>query len=153
MTTGRLLRIGSSFVGLLAGNLALLVVSLGFWVRGRIDLPPNHGPYFGSDLVNMLSIIAVFAVFSVFGWVLIGIPAVLFLSSKRICSLPWAALVPCGAVLGPVSLTLIFLVMDGRYLSLREVIDDNLFFYPFAAVVSGVAFWVHCLLIRRHSAL
>jgi hypothetical protein len=148
MNAGPLRRIGYSFVGLLAGNLVLLVVWLGFFVRGRMALPPNRGPLLGSDLLNMLSIMAIYAIFSIFGWVLIGIPAVLMLSSRRITALPWTALVPCGAALGPVSLALIFLF--GSHFSPRVFTEGGMFFL-FAGVVSGVDFWLHCLLIRRRA--
>jgi hypothetical protein len=148
MNVGALRRIGYSFVGLLAGNLVLLVVWLGFFLRNRIALPPNHGPNLSSDLMDMLGIMAIYAVFSIFGWVLIGIPAVLLLSSRRIAALPWTALVLCGAVLGPVSLTLIFLF--GGHFSPRIFTEGGPYFL-FAGVVSGVAFWVHCLLVRHRA--
>jgi hypothetical protein len=146
---GPLLRIGSSFVGLLAGNLALLVVSLGFWVRTRIALPPNRGPALGADIENALSMMLIYAIFSVFGWVLIGIPAVLAIPSRTILRLSWWVLVPTGVVLGPASLLLIFSLMGD--LSRPRIFTEGRLFFLFAGVVSGVAFWVHCLLVRRQS--
>jgi hypothetical protein len=151
MSLGPSRRIGYSFLGFLAGDLAFMpcFVTL-FQIQGFVH--PRAGLSLGlyqqvltAFEVWPLASICVFA-----GWVVVGIPAVLFISPRTICLEPWWTLIPLGTAMGPLAIFLWVVLV-----SLPEVPDLSLTLYGpaylLAGLISGIAFFVHCFLIKRHT--
>ncbi len=103
---------------------------------------PNNG-----QLSRTWEIFVMYAVFSFVGWICVGIPAVLALPVERVARCPWAIWVLIGAVLGPLALLLILLILGRGKLSLEHTGG----LWPFAILVSTVAFVVYAALVRRRA--
>ena len=132
-------KIGYSFVGLLAGDGALLACIT--WSTRDLE----HNPW------QLLKIFCLYAIFTVLGWIVVGVPAVLLMDIAFIRRIHWPLVLLIGAVLGPLALFLIFLVLDilnGQF-SLAGYWDDAALSCALAMVVSLVAFAVYCIFMRR----
>ena len=89
-----------------------------------------------------------YCAFSVFGWMLVGIPAVLALPPKVIVNWPWVVLICVGAAFGALALLLILLILGAGRLRLEHTGS----LWPFAILVSTVSFVVYtALLLRRRT--
>ena len=142
-------KIGYSFVGLLAGNAAsftelLLIASLQtFSAFSFLErywyLPGREG----------LALTVVFAIYSVMSWAVVGIPAVLFLHARHIVRLPWFLSFAIGALLGEISLLAICLLLDRGTVEAADLIMFMRGFGPSAAIISGTAFIVYSVLVKR----
>ena len=131
-------KIGYSFVGLLAGDAALFAY---FFLGIR---PWEHGGW------GALGFFPVYAFFSLLGWIVVGIPAVLFISMEFIAELSWLPLVLIGAALGVFAQFLIFLLLGSRgNLNLPGHWNEVAWYFMKAVIVSTAAFAVYCALIRR----
>jgi hypothetical protein len=152
MNAGPLRRVGYSFVGLLAGDIALLFLLVAHFVSQAL-VHPTHDPMFGAyqQASSAVEIWPFASVLVIAGWVVVGIPAVLFISSRTIRQEPWWTLLPLCAAMGPFAILFTDVLM-----SPPEVPDFDLTFYGpiclLAGFVSGIAFFVHCSLIKHHAA-
>lgn len=144
MNGGPLRRLGYSFVGLLAGNVALFIFAFLYALRGGRLLDGRLRFHFWPQ-VEAFSIVTMF---SIVGWLIIGVPAVLALSSELTVDLPQFALLPLGALLGPLALFSIFFLL-GRGRITAGIFSGLGTFWLYSAIVSVVAFEVHCLLLRK----
>lgn len=138
------LRVGYSFIGLLAGNGALLLLLLlnafRLWLHGQMKMQ------FLAALGDFIPI----AIVSIVGWLAIGIPAVLILSPQRALQSPLWLLLTVGALLGPVALFVIFLLLS-RGLAAAETFTNTRLLWACASLISTVAFAVHCALLRQYT--
>ena len=136
------LRVGYSYLGLLAGNVALLVLLLlnafraSLWLHGQMKM------LFLAALGYFIPI----AIVSIVGWLAIGIPAVLIFSPQRVLQFPLWLLLAIGALLGPVALFVIFLLLS-RGLAAAETFTNTGLLWACASLISTVAFAVHCALL------
>lgn len=137
-------RVSYSLVGLLAGNVALFIFLLLYsQYRGRF-LDGQLRFHFWQQ-VEAFSVVTMF---SIVGWLIIGVPTVLALSSEATVRLPPFALLPLGAFLGPLALFSILLLGRGR---IAGIFGGMGTLWLYSAIVSTVAFAVHCLLLRRYT--
>lgn len=141
-----LLRIGYSFFGLLAGNAVLLILALGNALHISLLL---HGQV-KAQCLTALGFFIPIAIASIAGWLIVGVPAVLVLSPRRVLqSSRWQLLI-VGALLGPAALFAIFLLLS-RGLAKGETFTNTGFLWVCASLISFVAFAVHCALMRRYA--
>ena len=118
---------------------ALLIRSLYF--REHVGNP-------GEQLGVAFSLFLLYGMFSVLGWILVGIPAVLVLSPGRVAKWRWPIDALIGAALGSLALLLLLLVLGAGRLSFEHTGG----LWPFAILVSAVAFVVYGTLERRRVA-
>lgn len=138
-----LLRVGYSFFGLLAGDAALLML---FLLNGLHASLLVHGQLRAQCLTALGSFIPI-AIVSVAGWLVIGVPAVLILSPRRVLRFPrWLVLV-AEALLGPLALIVIFVLLKPG-LPTSETFTNTGVLWACACLISTVAFAVHCSIVR-----
>lgn len=140
------LRIAYSYLGLIAGNAALLLL---FFLNAFRTSLLLHGQLKAQCLAALGSFIPV-AITSIVGWLAIGIPAVVVLSPQRISQFPLWLLLVIGALLGPIALVTIFLLLS-RGLAAGETFTNTGPLWACASLISTVAFAVHCALVRRYT--
>ena len=145
MKGDRLLRVGYSFLGLLAGDAALLLLVLFNALRASLL---QHGRLMALLLRSALEWFGLVAIVSIVGWMMVGVPAVLTLSTGRILKTAWWQLLLVGALLGPIALLIVFLLLSRGQLS-RETFVSTGFFWACASVISTIGFGVHCAFVRR----
>ena len=146
MSLDYLLRIGYSFFGLLAGNAVLLIFALVNALHVSLLL---HGQV-KAQCLTALGFFIPIAITSVAGWLIVGVPAVLVLSPRRILQSPPWPLLFFGALLGPAALFAIFLVLSPG-MPKQETFAHTGFLWVSASLISCVAFAVHCALMRRYA--
>jgi hypothetical protein len=140
------LRVGYSYLGLLAGNVASLLLFLLNAFRASLL---SHGQLKAQCLAALGSFIPI-AIVSIVGWLAIGIPAVLILSPQRALQSPLWLLLAIGALLGPVALFAIFLLLSPG-LAAGETFTNTGLLWACASLISTVAFAVHCALLRHYT--
>jgi hypothetical protein len=148
MTTGPVRRIGFPFVGLLAADaFLLLLVLVQAWASALVCAPSYPTSLFLPVTLGALGLWAMMAVVTVAGWIVAGLPVVLLIPSRLIEREPWWVLLPIGAAIGPLSAFLAVVLFTRGEFSLENTAGLGLFF-AIAALVSGSAFAVHCVLIK-----
>lgn len=145
MRSDRLLRVGYSFLGLLAGDAALLVLVVFNALRTSLL---QHGRLMGLLLQMSLEWFSLVAIVSIAGWMMVGVPAVLILSANRIVKTARWQLLLAGALLGPLALMIVFLLLSRGKVS-SEIFTNTGLFWICASIISTIAFGVHCALVRR----
>ena len=99
---------------------------------------------------GVLDIFPFYLAFSFLGWILVGIPFVLVISSEVIIELNWLFVVLIGLFLGALAQSLIFLWLGVTgHLNLPVHWGDVLRYEELAMLISAVAFVVYCALARR----
>ncbi len=146
MKSDHLLRVAYSFIGLMAGNAALLSLAVLNALHISLLL---HGQLKAQFVTAIGSFIPI-AIVSVVGWIAIGVPTVLLLSPKRILqtSLWWLMLI--GALLGPLTLLVIFLLLS-RGMPAAQTFTHTGFLWACASLISTIAMGVHCTLVRNYA--
>jgi hypothetical protein len=153
MTAGPLRRIAYSFAGLAAGDFVLVIIQVAnnvtrfprelWWIH--LFPPDNQTP-------QMLGMYTVAPIVSVIAWALAGVPIVLWLSTQEIAGASWPVLISGGSLLGPLSLTLPIVALS-RGEHVVELIGVSWIFLLCSAICSGLAFAIHCALVRRYARL
>ena len=138
------LRVGYSHLGLLAGNVALLLLLLLNALRASLWL---HGQMKVQLLAALGSFIPI-AIFSVAGWVAVGVPVVLLFSSRTIARVSSGILLLIGAPLGPLALLLILVWLNHGQPGAVSFSRTG-FLWECASLISTVAFAVHCTFVRH----
>ncbi len=141
-------KIGYSFVGLLAGNGASLAELLLIAFVQMLPAFAGFKAIWDMPISRALGLGTIFTNFSMPAWAVIGVPAVLFLRVRHIARLPWFLSVVIGAVLGGISLLLIFLGLNQGKLAMADL-KVAWGFGQSAALISGTAFVVYSVLVRR----
>ena len=147
MKNDRLLRVSYSFLGLLAGDAALLFLGLLNALRASLL---QHGKLMSLMFRSTLEWFIPVAIVSIVGWMIIGIPAVLIISAERILKTAWLLILMVGALLGPLALLIVFLLLS-RGMPRGETFTHTEFLWACASVISMVAFGVHCALVRQRA--
>jgi hypothetical protein len=127
-------KISYSFVGLLVGDIVMLIV---FSIMTQAWQQSSS---------HVLAIFPFCVSCSLFGWVAIGIPAVLFTNTDFVAGLKWPSTVFFGVLLGLAVLGIIVIIY-GRL----PVPGKDGFFYcwGFSALVASIASIVYAALARR----
>jgi hypothetical protein len=145
-------KIGYSFLGLLAGNAASLAALLIIATLQSFPTFEIIRRFWWLSLRSALGMSALFALFSLAGWTVIGLPFVLLLPARITIRIHRLAAPLPGALLGILSLFLIFAFFIVRQpsseadwlMGLRMWIP----FFSIAMLISGTAFAVYCGLLR-----
>jgi hypothetical protein len=127
-------KIGYSFIGLLVGDLVMLI--LFSMLNNAWEQPPSI----------LLRTFSFYMNCSLFGWVAIGIPAVLLINTNFVSKLRWFLVPPFGIALGTIAMLLIFLIIG--HLPPGQT-GGFAYYWMFAALVSGIAFSIYCALVRN----
>ena len=146
MKSDNLLRVGYSFFGLLAGDAVLLILALLNALQISLLL---HGQLKAQFLTAVGWFIPI-AIVSIVGWMMIGVPAVLIISTGRILKTAWWLILLVGALLGPLALLIIFLLLS-RGMPSGETFTHTGFLWTCASLISTVAFGIHCAMVRQWS--
>lgn len=146
MKRDHLLRIGYSFFGLLAGDTALLILAL----LNAFHISLLLGGQLKAQLLTAVGWFIPVAIASIAGWMMIGIPVVLIISTGRILKTTWWLILLVGALLGPLALLIIFLLLSWGMPS-GETFTHTGFLWTCASLISTVAFGVHCAFVRQWS--
>lgn len=134
-TLGFRRRIIYSAVGLIAGDfLMVILISL-------ISRTSEHPPE------NLLRTLYFAVDCSLFGWVVVGIPAVMLINTAFVARLRWYFEVLVGTLLGFAALLIVFMVTMGHTLPAKS--GGHAYFWVFAALVSIVAFSIYSALARQ----
>jgi len=140
------LRVGYSYLGLLAGNVALLVLLLlnafraSLWLHGQMKM----------QLLAALGDFIPIAIVSIVGWVAVGVPAVLLFSSRTIARVSSGILLLIGVPLGPLALLLIFVWLNHGQPGAVSFSRTGVL-WESASIISTVAFAVHCTFVRHYT--
>jgi len=150
-------KIGYSFLGLAAGNLASLAA---FSICEALGLNLAGFAPAGSlreRLLQVLALTILYGYMSLVSWVVIGLPVVLSLSANLITRLHWSLAAFIGSILGAIPFALLFVLIGGGWrqtlATLRnpQMLRIYLPFFVAAVVIGGIALSVYCLLVRRAS--
>lgn len=149
-------KIGYSFAGLAAANLASLVTFLICEALGLIPAGFVPAASWRYRLLHVLGLAILFGIVSMVSWVVIGLPVVLSLSANLTARLHWSLAAMLGAVLGAIPYALLCVLVDGWQRTAAGIRNSQipsveLTFLAVAAVIGCVAFSVYCLLVRRAS--
>lgn len=142
-------KIGYSFLGLMVGNVASVLVLMLTAMLPGLDTFTAFMQYSKPSVESTL-ILSLWVYFvSMLCWVVIGLPAVLLLRAEIVARFRWITGALAGAVLGMLSMLLLFVGVN------RQRLDMALFRKPgmvglfsVAALISGVAFSVYCAEVR-----
>jgi hypothetical protein len=127
-------KIAYSFIGLIAGDVAMLILfSL---VTQAWEQPPSH--FLGS--------FPFYVSCSLFGWVAIGIPAILLTNTDYVARLNWLRIVIVGILLGAAALIVIFIIFG--HLPVAHF-RGFLYCWIFASLAAGIASGVYSAFVAR----
>lgn len=141
-------KIGYSFVGLMAGNVASTVVLLLIALLPRLGILPQLSRVWNPTTSILFLFIAMV---SMLGWALIGLPFVLILRVQSAADFyqPVAAFI--GALFGTVGMLLFCVALDRGLSTLSNPAAMRQMWPLFAdaALIGGVAFALYCSLMKR----
>ena len=146
-------RVTYAFVGLLGGNLALLLFLLQNAIRVRADLLAMHTGQPTLQIRLALEMWAIYAIVSLVGWLFVGIPIALIFPASSIKRLPWTLRVLVGAALGPFALFLIFALLSHGHIHFSNhwTFTGTGWLWAFSSLVSTVSFVLYVVLLREGS--
>ena len=144
MKSEHLLHVYYSFIGLLAGDAALLILIFLNALRTSLLL---HGQLRAQCLTAVGTLIPI-AIVSFLGWMVVGAPAVLILTPTRILQTSSWPILILGALLGPVALFVIFLLLS-RGMPSAETFSNTGYVWACASLISTVAFAVYQALVHQ----
>jgi hypothetical protein len=142
-------KIGYSFLGLMAGNVASTVLLLLIAVLPRLGVFAGIGQFWKLDIGEALGFAFVVWIFSMAGWVVVGLPVVFLLRAEIAADFYWITAALTGVVLGAFAMALIYVVPNPRHISIAVLWNiETLKFFSLAALIAGVAFTVYCSLVN-----
>src|SRR5450755_3504529 len=140
-------RLAYALAGLFAGNALLLLYLMANALRVRAALLAAHVGEPGTQIPIAFQIFTLYGIFSLVGWLIVGIPVVVFLPVSSVTRWPWPLVITVGAFLGPLALLIILIIFSRGHLPASFAGTGALF--AFSAVVSTVAFGVYVTLLRK----
>lgn len=142
-------RLTHAFVGLLAGDAALLLLLLFNAIRIRAALISAHMGNPGREIRRALQMFALYVVASLVGWLVVGLPIAGFLPARVLVRLEWPVRLFIGAVLGPLALLMVLFLLARGHLIWPDSFRATGMLWLCATIVSSVAFPVYVALLRR----
>ncbi len=146
-------RLTYAFFGLLAGNAVPLVYLLWSALFVRAEMLRLHIGETARTVATYLEMFAIYAIFSFIGWIIIGVPVVLFFSARFVRRLSWPLRVLVGTALGPLAVLVIFILLGRGHIDFQTAFRGTGFLWCYSIVVSTVAFLVYAALLHREEAL
>ena len=147
-------RIVYAFIGLLAGNAAIVGYSLitSLWAPVRLHPFPSQPPV-THILIGYVGLILLYGPFLFLGWLVVGLPTVLLLPVRILNRLPWFAIPLIAAGMGLAAFLPIYLLFIGGHLTSDALPFRRSGTYWFLALLASTAgFPTYCWLIRRRSS-
>jgi len=144
-------RLAYAFIGLLAGDTALLLFLLQNAFRVRADLLALHMGEPARQIPLALEMFAVYGLFSFAGWLLVGLPIAIFFPARCIARLPWPLGLLVGAALGPFALLLIFVLLARGHLEFPGTFKGTDWLWAYSILVSTFSFVLYVALVKRKS--
>ena len=146
-------RLAYAFVGLLAGNVILLLFLLQNAIRIRADLLAWHMGEPARQIPIALEMFVFYARFSfVSAGLFVGLPIALFLPARLITHLPWPLIVFVGVALGPLTLFVILVVLSHGHIGSGSFRGMGIE-WAYSILVSAVSFGVYAALLRREKVV
>ena len=138
-------RVTYAFVGLLGGNLALLLYPLQNAIRLRSELLAMHTGQPTLQIPLTLGMWAIYGAFSFVGWLFV-VPIALIFPASSIKGLSWTLRVFVGAAPGPLAL---FLIGHGHIqFGNPGTFTGTSVLWLFSILVSTVSFLIYVVLLR-----
>jgi len=142
-------KIGYSFVGLMAGNVASLATLLIIASLPKLHIWSSIGQFWKLNSDQAIGAAVLFGMFSMPAWIIVGLPFVLLIRSDIIAEFYWITAALIGAVLGLVAMFLITLVFTQGHVAVAEFQNvETLRLFAAAGLIAGVAFAVYCALVQ-----
>ena len=150
MTIGWERKIGYSFVGLMAGNAASLLVFLLIAALQRLDAFVGLARVWRMGIGQAAGMSLLFVIFSLPLWAVVGLPVVLLLRAEITADFYWATAALMGIILGVFGMTLFCVVLDHGFATLRNSVALRTIAPMFVppALIAGMAFAVYCRLVK-----
>jgi len=148
-------RIVYAFIGLLAGNAAIIVYFLitNLWALLRLHPLPSEPPA-SHILIGYAGLMLLYGTFSLIGWLVVGLPAVLLLPVRILNRLPWIMILPIAAAIGVGAFFPIYLLLNGGHFTSDALPFRRSGMYWFLVVLASTAgFPTYCWLVRRRTNL
>jgi hypothetical protein len=142
-------RLAYAFVGLLTGDIILLLFLLYGALVARASLLAANMGQIGSMIPGVLQVFVLYALFSFVGWLLAGLPTVLLFPARSIIRLSWPLRLLVGATLGPLALLLIFVLIGRGHVGFPESFRGTGALWAYSVVVSTAAFLVYAALLHK----
>ncbi len=144
-------RIAYAFVGLLAGNAAIVLylVAMNLWGLVRYQSFPFERMA-GHILIGYAGLMLIYGSFSLIGWLVVGLPAVLLLPVRPLNRLPWLVILLIAAAIGAAAYFPIFLLFSGGHPTL-DLLRREGPYWLLAVLASTVGFPTYCRLVRRRT--
>jgi hypothetical protein len=146
-------RIGYAFIGLLAGNAAIVAYFLitNLWGLVRVHSFPSEPPAWHT-LVGYAGLILIYGTFSLLGWLVVGLPAVFLLPVRILNRLPWLVILLIAAAIGLAAFFPIYLLLNGGHLTPNSFSFRSEWLYWFLALLASMTgFPTYCWLVRRRT--
>ena len=138
-----------AFIGLLAGDAALLLFLLQNAIRNRADLLAMHMGEPARQIPGALDLFVLYARLSFVGWLFVALPIALFLPSRFVTRLSWPLRVFIGAALGPLALIAILVRFDRERVGFPGLFRGTDSLWTLSILVSTVSFAAYVTLLRR----
>jgi hypothetical protein len=144
-------RIAYAFIGLLAGNAAIVAYFLitAVWALLRFHALPSKPPA-SHILIGYAGLILIYGTFSFLGWLIVGLPVVVLLPVGMLNRLPWLVILLIAATIGVAAYFPIFLLFSGGHPTL-DLFRREGPYWLLALLASTVGFPTYCWLIRRRT--
>lgn len=139
-------RLGFAFLGLLAGNAILFVFLMTNAIRNAVILHVARVGAPAAEITIALEVFLIYAACSFAGWIIVGLPTVLFIPARVLLRFGEMAKIVIGAALGPLALFLIFVLLSRGHVS---TFARTGVLWIYASVISTAAFWVYVALLKR----
>ena len=144
-------RLTYAFVGLLGGDVALLLFLLQNAFRVRADLLALHMGEPAGQIPEALEMFVFYAPFSLVGWLLVGLPIAVFFPTRFITRLSWPLRLLAGAVLGPLALLVILVLLGHGHIEFPGTFRGTGSLWAYSILVSTVSFVLYAALLKGKS--
>jgi hypothetical protein len=143
-------RLTYAFVGLLAGDIALVLYLVLNAFVARATLLAAHVGEPERQVSVALQLGTIYVVCSLVGFLVVGVPVALLLSARSVARWSWLVTIVVGALLGPPALLVILVVLGGGSARLSSSFRETGLLFAFSMLVSTVSFGVYVALLRKH---
>jgi len=142
-------RLTYAFVGLLAGDIALVLYMLLSALLVRASLLAAHMGEPGKQVPIALDVATIYVVCSLVGFLVVGVPVALLLPARFVARWPWLVTMAVGALLGPPALFVILVVLTGGRAHLSSSFREMRPVFALSMLVSTVSFCAYVTLLRN----
>jgi hypothetical protein len=142
-------RLTYAFVGLLAGDIALVLYLVLNAFVARATLLAAHVGEPERQVSMALQLGAIYVVCSLVVFLVVGVPIALLLPPRFVAGWPWLVTIVVGALLGPPALCIILFVLGGGSVHLSNSFRETGLLFAFSILVSTVSFGVYVALLRK----